>query len=74
MKTTQYNPSPLEVKLADAMVGLEKDLQKHIGDHEIIKIENDIEEDNPMVKLYLLDDDGDPHEVVLKIIQLPDKF
>ena len=74
MKTLNYNPSPIEVKIAQAIKSLGENLQEKIGDHEIINIENKIDEDNPMVKLFLLDNDGDPHEVVLKIIQLPDKF
>jgi hypothetical protein len=27
-----------------------------------------------MVKFSLLDKDGDPHEVVIRVIQIPDKF
>ncbi len=74
MKTINYNPSPLEVNIAEALKGLEKTIDKELSGFEIIKVENKINEDNPMVKFYFLDNDGDPHEVVLKIIQLPDKF
>ena len=74
MKTMQYNPSPLEVKIATALSDLAPELQTAIGDHEILDVENKMEEDNPLVRFYLLDTDGDPHEVVLKVIQTPDKF
>ncbi len=33
-----------------------------------------VKRDNPMVRFSLLDKDGDPHEIVVRIIQVPDKF
>lgn len=74
MKTTQYNPSTLEVSFAEALEGMKQEIQKKLTDNEIVKVENKITEDNPMVKFFLQDKDGDPHEIVLKIIQTPDKF
>ena len=74
MKTNSYNPSPLEVDLANALVILQKEIQKHLQDNEIIHVESNIKRDNPMVKFNLLDKDGDPHEIVVRIVQIPDKF
>ncbi|MGE0773353.1 MAG: hypothetical protein AB7K37_16695 [Cyclobacteriaceae bacterium] len=74
MKTTAYNPSPLEVDLANALVILQKEIQKHLQDNEIINVEPNLKRDNPMVKFSLLDKDGDPHELVVRIVQIPDKF
>lgn len=75
MKTSIYNPSALEVEIAQAIENLQDSLQKQFSsDTKIVKIENKVSADNPLVKLYLEDSDGDPHEVVLKIIQTPDKF
>ncbi|MDX1627918.1 MAG: hypothetical protein R3345_04415 [Fulvivirga sp.] len=74
MKTTKYNPSQLEVSFAQALEDLKESLEKKLPENEIIKIENRITEENPLVKFYLLDKDGDPHEVVLKVIQTPDRF
>lgn len=74
MKTTTYNPSHLEVSLAHALEGLKDEIEKKLPDNEVIKVENKITEDNPSVKFFLLDKDGDPHEIVMKIIQTPDKF
>lgn len=74
MKTTIYNPSPLEVEIAKAIEQLQNDIADRLSANKIVKVENRITEDNPMVKFYLEDADGDPHEVVLKIIQTPDKF
>lgn len=74
MKTAVYNPSLLEVEVAQAIEDLREELQKRLPQNKIIKIENRIKEDNPIVKLFLEDNDGDPHEIVLKIIQTPDRF
>ncbi len=74
MKTPSYNPSPLEVDFANALFILQKDIQKHLQSNEVIHVESNINRDNPMVKFNLLDKDGDPHEIVVRIIQIPDKF
>lgn len=74
MKTSAYNPSPLEIDFANALYLLQKELEKNLHDNQIIHVESQIRRDNPMVKFSLLDKDGDPHEVVLRIIQIPDKF
>lgn len=74
MKTTTYNPSPLEVDFANALYILQKELEKHLQGNEVIHVESQIRKDNPMVRFSLLDKDGDPHEIVVRIIQIPDKF
>ncbi|MBS1680505.1 MAG: hypothetical protein JST48_02225 [Bacteroidetes bacterium] len=74
MKTSSYNPSPLEVDLANALFILQKDIEKHLQDNEIVQVQTNINRDNPMVKFNLLDKDGDPHEIVVRIVQIPDKF
>lgn len=74
MKTTIYNPSPLEVEIAQALEDLQGEIGKRLSGNEIVKVENRITQDNPLVKFYFKDSDGDPHEVVFKIIQTPDKF
>lgn len=74
MKTSAYNPSPLEVDFANALSALQKEIEKHLKDNQVVHVETSVKRDNPMVKFSLLDKDGDPHEVVLRIIQIPDKF
>ena len=74
MKTDSYNPSTLEVDMANALFLLQKDIEKHLENNEIVHVESNIKRDNPMVKFNLLDKDGDPHEIVVRIIQIPDKF
>ncbi len=74
MKTLEYNPSKLEVAFAHAIQDLQTQIVKHLPNNEIIKVENKITADNPLIKFYLLDNDGDPHELVIKVIQTPDKF
>lgn len=75
MKTDNYNPSVLEVKLAKAIMACKEQLQKQLGEE--IKIIDTLEHfqiDNPMVTLHLKDSDGDMHEMVIKVIQRPDKL
>jgi hypothetical protein len=74
MKTDSYNPSPLEVDMANALFLLQKEIEKHLQNNEIVHVESNINRDNPMVKFNLLDKDGDPHEIVVRIVQIPDKF
>jgi len=74
MKTSAYNPSPLEVDFANALTSLQKELEKQLKGSRITNVEGHIKRDNPMVKFSLVDSDGDPHEIVLRIIQIPDKF
>lgn len=74
MKTSLYNPSSLEVDFANALQILQKELEKHLENNVITHVENHLRKDNPMVKFSLVDKDGDPHEIVVRIIQIPDKF
>ncbi|MBK5278625.1 MAG: hypothetical protein JJE09_07150 [Bacteroidia bacterium] len=74
MKTSSYNPSPLEVDFANALFILQKDIEKHMQGNKIIHVETNINRDNPMVKFNLMDKDGDQHEIVVRVIQIPDKF
>jgi hypothetical protein len=74
MKTSAYNPSSLEVDFANALIILQKDIEKHLQGNQIVNVESNINRDNPMVKFSLVDKDGDPHEIVVRIVQIPDKF
>jgi hypothetical protein len=74
MKTSTYNPSSLEVDFANALQILREDIQKHLQNNQITNVENHVRKDNPMVRFNLVDKDGDPHEIVVRIIQIPDKF
>jgi len=74
MKTTSYNPSPLEIDLANALLILQGEIEKHLQDNKIIHAESNLNKDNPSIKFNLLDKDGDPHELVVRIIQIPDKL
>lgn len=74
MKTSNYNPSPLEVTLANALGKLQSEIAKNLEDIEIVEIVSEVKKENPLLRFHLLDKDGDPHEIVLRIIQIPDKF
>ncbi|MDQ2657068.1 MAG: hypothetical protein M3Y60_06575 [Bacteroidota bacterium] len=74
MKTSTYNPSSLEVDFANALVILRENIEKHLLDNKVTNVENHLGKDNPMVRFNLVDNDGDAHEIVVRIIQIPDKF
>ena len=74
MKTEHYNPSQLEVEFSNGLTELNKQLENYLSHNEIVKVENLIQEDNPMLVFHLVDKDGDKHEMVVKVIQRPDKF
>ena len=74
MRTISYNPSPIEVDFAEALETLHSEIEKRLIGITIEKIDNKITADNPLIRFYLKDKDGDPHEVVVKVIQKPDKF
>jgi hypothetical protein len=74
MRTEHYNPSQLEVEFSYAMTKLQKDLEQYLTHNTITKVENRIQGDNPMLIFHLVDNDMDPHEIVIKVIQRADKF
>lgn len=74
MITKQYNPSQLEVEIAQAFIELSKEIEAKLSQYKIVEVEDKIQADNPMVKFKLIDQDNDPHEVVIKIIQKPDQI
>lgn len=74
MKTKTYNPSPLEVEFATIISGLKTTINDKLSYVDIVEIDNHSGDDNPSLRFHLVDRDGDPHEVVLKIIQKPDSF
>jgi hypothetical protein len=74
MKTSTYNPSSLEVDFVNALHILQGEIETHLKDNQIVNVESNLNRDNPMVKFSLVDKDGDPHEIVIRIIQIPDKY
>ena len=74
MRTEHYNPSQLEVEFSYGLTEIKEQLEKHLSRNSIVSVENKIKEDNPMLLFHLVDEDGDPHEIVVKVIQRPDNF
>lgn len=74
MKTPTYNPSPLEVDLANALHALQNEIQKQLPDNRIVDVRSETQSENPLVRFQIVDSDGDPHEIIVRIIQIPDKF
>lgn len=74
MKTESYNPSKLEVQLAESLTRLKVELEMGFTTNKIIGINASLDFDNPIVTIKTQDEDGDHHELVIKVIQRPDKF
>lgn len=74
MKTIKYNPSALEMDMANAIMGLNKEIEKHLQDNTITQIEPDLDRENPVITFHLTDKDGDRHQLMVRVFQAPDKF
>lgn len=74
MKTENYNPSTLELDFTNALAALHKDIEKFLQDNTISKVDPDLNKENPTITFHLIDKDGDRHEVVVRIFQVPDRF
>jgi len=73
MKTTVYNPSQIETEIANALVNLQKEIENKLIDKSITRMSTNLTQDNPTVKFELTDNDGDHHEVIVRIVQVADK-
>lgn len=74
MITKVYNPSPLETKLAKIIFNMKDEISDQLAGHTVESIEVNDDQDNPDLLLKLQDEDGDKHELVIKIIQRPDSY
>ena len=72
MITKDYNPSPIEVRFVEVLCDLKNEINEKLSNLDVINIDNNTQLDNPTVDFHLKDQDGDVHEVILKIIQKPD--
>ena len=74
MKTILYNPSQLEIAMANALTALQPEIEARLDQVIIKQIDAVTSTDNPFLIFKLEDADGDLHEVVVQIIQRPDNF
>jgi len=74
MKTISYNPSTLEVEIAEIIEKLKDQISTQLRDRRIISIDHDLEMDNPLLHMTIQDDDGDIHKMAVKLIQKPDEL
>ncbi|MDX5347503.1 MAG: hypothetical protein LPJ89_09085 [Hymenobacteraceae bacterium] len=72
MKTTNYNPSKLEVDFVSAFANLSGELEDKLDNAAIVNLKLIKDADNPMMIYSIKDEDGDMHEVVVQFIQRPD--
>lgn len=73
MKTKSYNPSTLEVEFSKALTELKGEIEKYLTGNKILGIEDRSSQDNPMLIFKTEDEDGDTHELVIKVIQRADE-
>ncbi|WKN31569.1 hypothetical protein PZB74_21720 [Porifericola rhodea] len=69
MQTEKYNPSHLEVQLANAIEKLKDQIEEQLPNNKIVELKKNTNIDNPQLNVYLQDEDGDHHEIVIKVIQ-----
>lgn len=72
MITKEYNPSPIEVRFVEVLCSLKDEINNKFVNYDVVKIENNTQLDNPTIDFFLIDKDGDEHDIVLKVIQKPD--
>jgi hypothetical protein len=73
MKTLEYNPSYLEIVVAESIADLHNDIEKRLSPGSlVIDVERQLKLDNPRIKFIIQDMDGDIHKIVIQIIQTID--
>jgi hypothetical protein len=73
MKTQSYNPSPLEVEIAQILQNLSESIGKQLRTGKIVSSDVNLNLDNPILHLEIMDSDGDNHHLTVKVIQKPDE-
>jgi len=71
MKVTSFNPSPIEVKVCEAILAIQGELQTQLGDLVIEHAKANLKKDNPDITMTLKDADGDIQTLVLSFIHRP---
>jgi hypothetical protein len=69
MKTLEYNPSWLEIVVAESIADLHNQIEPRLNGTTIIDVEPNLKLDNPRVKFVLRDPDGDKHTIIVQVIQ-----
>lgn len=72
MITKSYNPSPLELEFGEILQLLKDEINARLKGNSVEEISVDRNKDNPNVLVKLVDQDGDHHEMVIKLIQRSD--
>lgn len=72
MKTKIYNPSTIEIEFAEILLELRDKIESKLS-NTIDNVTIDTQKDNPDLLFKLTDNDGDKHEIVVKIIQRADE-
>lgn len=73
MKTKSYNPSQLEIELANIILGFKDEISSRLASNQVQNLTVHHQMDNPNVTIDLIDQDGDSHQMALRIIQKVDQ-
>ena len=74
MKTTSYNPSALEVEVAEIIEKMVDHINSQLVGRKIVSVKHDLLMDNPQLYFTVEDNDGDLHELAIRLIQKPDDY
>ena len=72
MKTISYNPSQLEVEMAQAVAALKDEIVARTTGQTLTGVVENLRQDNPTVVFKFVDTDGDAHSVIVQFIQRMD--
>ena len=72
MKTTQFNPSQIELDFQQVLLSASAFFEQALPQYKIENIEVWSKKDNPSVLLKFSDSEGDKHELVVSLIQRPE--
>jgi len=73
MKTLEYNPSYLEIVIAETIAAMQKQIDEKLhGMMVITDVYAELKLDNPRIRFTLEDSDGDIHKVVIQVTQTID--
>jgi hypothetical protein len=71
MKFDTFNPSELEIQVCEAFSALKPELEQKLNGLTILKIQVNLNKDNPEITLSLADNDGDIHTLTVAFIHKP---
>jgi hypothetical protein len=72
MKTHNYNPSPLEIEMAEILASMQDEINSRLTHSDIVDIRKELHNDNPLLIIRTKDKENDSHILTIKFMQKPD--